>query len=166
MSVLNLNGPRNIHAKLQETKKVSSENADIKKEIENIKAMIQPSKDNEIRELRKQIDALQELLNRSNERLEKFSAEFATKSELMTVSDDITVCLEDYVLNATPRNVTSTIDLKICELETRLNELANAQVTRSAQDVEICEVVEEAVVGHQPPNVPKIIFKKPEKKRI
>jgi len=148
MSVLNLN------ARLSKVKETREAVLDMKGDFDKLNARIKQfeAKVGDIDEIKDDVRVFQMLITSFEEKLQALEKEMATKEEVKSIADEVTACMEEYVLNATPRNMGNQMDDKIKEIDDQLNyimgELAKQQEAQHEKD----------------PSVPKIIFRKPERK--
>ena len=122
MSVLNL------HHTLKKAK-------ECRDELQNIKVQVQDKTKN-YDEVKTKLDEHENTLSNLLNELQTLKDGFVSKNELSIISDEISECLEQFVINNTPRSQNEELLNKIKQLEERMNEMEHQPVSKQAQDTE------------------------------
>jgi len=152
MSVLNLN------ARLSKVKETREAVIDMKGDFDKLYARFQ-KQDEALQEFGAKLASfaddlklVHEMIGGQEEAIQKVENESATKEEVKAIADEVTACMEEYVLNATPRNMGNQMDDKIKEIDEQLNYIMGELAKQQEHVVE------------KDPSIPKIVFRKPERK--
>ena len=132
----------NLHTTLEKAKQTRNEITNIKNQV-NEKNLVVEQLNNKLSDHENNINSLLK-------DLQNLKSNYVSKEELEQISNEISSCLEDFVINNTPRQNNDLSD-KIKALEDRLNELEHQPVPKQAQDTET-------------PVIPALHFRKPMKK--